>query len=103
MTNLSNFNPSLVIWDKDDVLDFINKFHVITDATFSHLNEDTYTQKRLQPFKDYLNENGVSVSYNGDFNAEYGAYYWWYDDKTNFQSAQEIAQKMIELWIIANP
>lgn len=109
---MANFDPKyhISIDDSnvyDKVLNYINKYGIITDATFGSLNNygDPYSKsnKIIDPIINYLNNNGIDTKSSGNFfnDTEYGAIYWLYDgniysfDEAN-QAAHDIADSYIK-------
>lgn len=84
---------------KEEALKYMKLHGIMTDATFSKLNDDSNTKKRMKPIYDYLKNNGLKVSNDGFFDPRFGGIYYMFDeDCFNIQTAVTEVKKIIDIW-----
>lgn len=89
----------LNIQNLDKVMDYIEQYHIITDATMGELEDQNGITEITKKIKDYLKEDaGINTTYNGLYdektngNYGFGAIYYLYDiDELEYKEARRIA------------
>ncbi len=102
---MAYFKKDELIETKEEVLHYIKLHGIVTDATFSDLNDDMYTKQRLNSVYEYLEKNGISVANGGFFdnNHGFGAVYYMFDEnRFNYESAKLEVDQILKLWAQAN-
>ena len=99
---MTHFDPNEKLRTKEEALDYMETYGIMTDATFPNLNDDMYTRKRMAPVYEYLASNGLNISHAGYFDIEYGfgAVYFMYDTDLypNLSDALAESRRIIHQW-----
>lgn len=101
---MAYYNTNDVVETPEEFFNYLTRYGIITDATFSDLNDESYTDSRLAPYRDYLDKMNIQHSFGGDMAGEYGPIYFEFDEKRfNPLSAAKEAKEIAKLYLVNNP
>ncbi|MFD1124028.1 hypothetical protein ACFQ22_01440 [Lentilactobacillus raoultii] len=103
---MAYYDPNESLWTPEEAYQYLSTHGIMTDATFSNLNDDSYTEKRMKPVYDYLEQHGMKVNNGGFFDESYGfgAVYFMYDEERySLEKATDEVNQILKIWKKYNP